>query len=75
MNARLQQALAVAGMSQSELARRLGIDQSVVNRWVSGQRVPRPMQLALMREILGAASVEALGFRLVQSYHVEAVAG
>lgn len=41
-----------AGMSQSELARHLGLDSSTVNKWESGASVPRLGNLIAMASIL-----------------------
>ena len=41
-----------AGMSQSELARHLGLDSSTVNKWESGASLPRLGNLIAMASIL-----------------------
>ena len=44
----LRAALKRLGLSQSEAARRLGIQQSTMNRWLAGERkIPGPVAAAL----------------------------
>ncbi len=64
MNTKLRQALAAAGLSQSELARRLGIHQSHVNRWLSGKLLPTLEQLTSTMALLEVDSPIALGYRI-----------
>jgi transcriptional regulator with XRE-family HTH domain len=48
----LQQAVADAGVSQRELARRLEVSQAAVSQWLHGQTAPRPaMAVRLEREL------------------------
>lgn len=48
----LRKAVADAGVSQRELARRLGVSQAAVSQWLHGQTVPRPaMAVRLEREL------------------------
>ncbi len=48
----LQKAVADAGISQRELARRLKVSQASVSQWLHGQTVPRPgMAVRLEREL------------------------
>ena len=49
-----------AGMSQSELARKLGLDSSTVNKWESGASVPRLGNLVAMASILRCSVGELL---------------
>jgi ribosome-binding protein aMBF1 (putative translation factor) len=53
--AKLRQALDDRGWSQSELARRLNIDQSVVNRYLNGRICPG---LDLVEKFASALGVE-----------------
>src|SRR6266498_5533744 len=48
----LQRAIADAGVSQRELARRLEVSQASVSQWLHGQTTPRPaMAVRLEREL------------------------
>lgn len=47
--------LAREGLSHAEFARRLGVEQSTVSRWVSGERRPEWPQLARLRKVTGGA--------------------
>src|SRR6266542_354199 len=48
----LQRAIAEAGISQRELARRLEVSQASVSQWLHGQTTPRPaMAVRLEREL------------------------
>lgn len=42
------------GLSQSELARRIDVRPSVVNRWVNGERLPLPESIEALAEALNA---------------------
>ena len=48
----LRDALKLSGRSQSELARRLKLDQSAVNRIVKGTRLIKAHELPVIREYL-----------------------
>ncbi|MCF6688298.1 helix-turn-helix domain-containing protein [Raoultella terrigena] len=50
---RLQQALDEAGISQSELARRVGVNSQSVSGWCNSGIIPRKEKLALLPEALG----------------------
>lgn len=64
MNAKLEAALEAADMTQSELARRLCIHVSHVNRWVQRKLRPTVEQLLAAMEELSAESPIALGYRI-----------
>lgn len=57
----LQDLLNSLNVSQSELARRLGISHSAVNRWCSGQRRYTIDEPARIAEALGISTAEVLG--------------
>ncbi|MEH4265728.1 helix-turn-helix domain-containing protein [Klebsiella aerogenes] len=50
---RLQQALDEAGISQSELGRRVGVNSQSVSGWCNSGIIPRKEKLALLPEALG----------------------
>ncbi len=70
MNKKLQAALSAAGMSQAELARRLGIHPSHVSRWLRRKLLPTAPQVASAVEVLGVESPADLGYSVVPSFAV-----
>lgn len=50
-----------AGLTQSEVARRLEIDQSAVSRWENGKRIPRGTLLVKVADLYGCTIDELLG--------------
>ena len=44
-----------AGLSQKQLAARLGIDQSAVARWESGENIPATNRIIPLAEALGCS--------------------
>lgn len=53
----IQQARVRAGLTQAELADRLGTSQAVVSRWERGRRTPTIATLAKIAEAIGATLV------------------
>jgi len=49
----LQRAIADAGVSQRELARRLEVSQASVSQWLHGQTTPRPAMAVRLERALG----------------------
>ena len=49
----MQKALQASGMTARELAGRLGVDESTVSLWLSGQRSPRLDKLQIIADALG----------------------
>lgn len=47
------QARQKAGLSQSQVAKELGVDQSAVCRWETGENMPRAAMLVLMAKLYG----------------------
>jgi len=76
-NDKLRAALHLSGLSQSELARRIGVDQSQVNKWVAGRMLPTYPQLCrtvtILRGVEGLEDCEpeSLGFKLGYRITVE----
>ena len=56
---RLRTAIARAGLTQSEVARQLGLDRSVVTHWIKDSQAPEPALLPDLARILGT-TFEAL---------------
>lgn len=54
---RIAEARQKAGLSQSELARQLGIRPQSVQAWESGQTAPRARRIAEVAEVLGVPEV------------------
>ena len=44
----------------AQLARKLGVDRSVVSNWVRGKNFPRPIYLTKIAEILGISLTDLL---------------
>ncbi len=51
--ARLRQLMHAKGISQAHVARKSGIERTVVNRIVKGKLLPRPEQVAWLATVLG----------------------
>jgi transcriptional regulator with XRE-family HTH domain len=66
----LKRVLDTYGISQNQLATRMGIDRSNVSRWVSGSRDPSAEAVAEIRIALAAMKAEA-GEAFVQIYLYE----
>jgi DNA-binding XRE family transcriptional regulator len=52
---RMQMVAAVAELSQSEIARAVRVDQSTVNKWFAGKRLPSVYQVSMFCEAYGAS--------------------
>jgi transcriptional regulator with XRE-family HTH domain len=52
---RIQMLATVADLSQSEIARAVRVDQSTVNKWFAGTRLPSVYQMALLAQEYGAS--------------------
>lgn len=50
-----------AGLSQTEAARRIGVDQSTVSYWESGKKMPRASKLARLADLYGCTVDELFG--------------
>lgn len=46
------------GISQTELARRLGVDGSTISYWESGEKAPRVDSLGDVAKVLGITTAE-----------------
>ena len=49
------------GMSQAELANRVGVERSAVAKWESGKSLPQAAHLVKLAEIFGCSVDEILG--------------
>ena len=49
------------GMSQAELANRVGVERSAVAKWESGKSLPQAAHLVKLAEIFGRSVDEILG--------------
>ena len=58
---RITETLQKRGMTQKELASRIGVTEAVVSRYVSGDRDPKPEVLANIATALNTASDYLLG--------------
>ena len=50
-----------AGLSQTEAARRLGVDQSAVSYWESGKNIPRASMLVKMADLYCCSIDQLMG--------------
>lgn len=50
------------GLTQEELAKRLGTDRTTVVKWEKGKSFPRPQMLIRLAEVLGCTPNDLLGF-------------
>ncbi len=53
LGSRIEMARKVAGLSQRELALRLGVDEKTVGRWERGENAPRGRHLQRLAEVTG----------------------
>ena len=68
---RLREAMAICGITQSELTRLTGIPKSAISQYVSGAFAPRGDRLAAIAEVLGVSEPWLLGYEdyeKVESY-------
>ena len=49
---RLLRRLSSWGLTQREVARRLGVTQALVSMWATGRRKPGPARLAALRQLV-----------------------
>ena len=52
---RLKEWMEQVGMQEGVFAALLNVDQSTVNRWKSGTRIPRPRQMAAIERVTEGA--------------------
>ena len=50
-----------AGLTQKELAEKMGVDQSAVSFWETGKRVPRGAKLLRLADVLDCTIDELFG--------------
>lgn len=50
------------GLTQEELAKRLGTDRTTVVKWEKGKSFPRPEMLCQLARVLGCTPNDLLGF-------------
>jgi len=58
---RIAQARIDSGLSETELAEKLGIDKSTISNWESGRRLPSQERLVQLTEVLGVSANYLLG--------------
>ncbi len=71
---RLQQFLADEGISQTELAERVGVAQGTVSRWVRGDIIPSRAKLRILAELMGETPEEAGAWAITSSSTTERIA-
>lgn len=66
---RITHALQKQGMTQKELAERIGVTEAVISRYISGDREPKPDTLANMATALHTTSDFLLGIECEEFDH------
>lgn len=69
---RLRELREHAGLSQAELARRIGVDTSLLSRWEKGSRSPSPNQQLLLARTLGITLDYLVNARLSVNFRFRA---
>lgn len=59
----IAEAIRTSGMTQSALAKKLGVSQQTVSHYVKGDKLPAPDTLANLCRILDADANDILGLR------------
>jgi len=62
---KLKDALRKAGINQSELARRIGVERAAVSKWVNGHATPTYGHLRKVAQVLNMSISEILGDEVV----------
>lgn len=69
MGLRISETLRNRGMTQKELAERIGVTEAVVSRYISGDREPKPEMLANIATALHTTSDFLLGIEMEEYSH------
>ncbi|MCU1499450.1 MAG: helix-turn-helix protein [Acidimicrobiales bacterium] len=56
--AHLEDLLVRHGLVQADLAKRVGVSQQTVSKWITGETLPRPKLVPLLEEAIGVESGE-----------------
>ena len=54
--------LLITGMTQQQLADRLGVSQPLVHKWFSGKTIPRPKTIQKICDVTGLSQEEFILF-------------
>lgn len=54
--------LLITGMTQQQLADKLGVSQPLVNKWFSGKTIPRPKTIQKICDVTGLSQEEFILF-------------
>src|SRR5258708_705851 len=54
-------------LTQSALAKQVGVDEKTIQRWEDNEAVPREYNLVMLGQVLGHSVVAAMGFPKIQS--------
>ena len=60
-NERLQQAISMSGMTQKELAEKVGITEAAVSHYLKGDRMPRSAVAVKLADVLNMSVDELMG--------------
>ena len=66
LGVRIEESLRKSGMQQRQLASRIGISDSALSRYISGERKPNPNVLANIATALGVTSDYLLGIEPIK---------
>lgn len=73
VGARIREYREAAGLSQTEVGRRLGVKQQSVGKWERGSALPQGARLAELADVLGVTVAEILGQRDLSSGRLDAI--
>ena len=68
---RLREAMATAGVNQTDLAESTGLSNSSISRYLSGQMEPKPKAIALLARALNVTEMWLWGYAVPQERPLE----
>ena len=68
---RLREAMATAGVNQTDLAESTGLSNSSISRYLSGQMEPKPKAIALLARALNVTEMWLWGYHVPQERPLE----
>ena len=68
---RIREAMAIAGVNQTDLAESTGLSNSSISRYLSGQMEPKPKAIALLARALNVTEMWLWGYAVPQERPLE----